>query len=358
MTGNHERLIRAAVVGVGYYGNFHAQKYATLPGCQLAAVVDVCPYNGSRAALEYGVPCYTNHRELVGKIDVASVAVPAHEHYVVARDLIKAGIHVLVEKPITGRLAEAKELIRLAEEHNVILQVGHLERFNPVFKALPQELRSPSYIESHRLTPFPRRNGDVSVVLDLMIHDIDLALVLAQAPVKTIQAKGISVFSDDVDMVNALIYFTNGAVANLTASRASPSPQRLLQLFQHNAHTSLDLYAKRLVIQRRAEATEQGIEAEHAIKIEESQWNNEDILRSEVEEFLEVVRGGGVPSVSGQDGLMALATAQRIMHVLDHDNTAIEQLGYHEAGQGYSESPYSEPRHRESGHREPRWLSP
>jgi len=320
VTDAGRKQLRAAVVGVGYYGSFHAEKYATLPDCELVAVADHNSENGERAADEYEVPYYSDHRALIGKIDVASVVVPANGHYQVARDLMEAGIHVLVEKPITESTEHAQSLIDLAEEKGLVLQVGHLERFNPAFQALPDNLKSPDFIESHRLTPFPKRNVDVSVVLDLMIHDIDLVLALTRSPIKTIQAKGVSVFSDSLDLVNAVIHFESGAVANLTASRASTQPQRTLHLFQHNAYTVLDLHAKDLLIQHRRSDGEQNI------SVEEVRCENEDILRTEVSSFLDSVRRGSTPTVTGQDGMLALATAHHIMEVVEHDRAPMEPL--------------------------------
>ncbi|MEA5444340.1 Gfo/Idh/MocA family oxidoreductase [Gammaproteobacteria bacterium AB-CW1] len=320
-----QSTLRAAVVGVGYYGSFHAEKYATLPGCELVAVADHNEMHGERAAVEYEVPWLRDHRELIGKVDVASVVVPANAHYQVAKDLIEAGIHVLVEKPITESVGQAQELIDLAAANGVTLQVGHLERFNPAFQALPDNLRTPDYVESHRLTPFPKRNVDVSVVLDLMIHDIDLVHALIPSPVRQIEAKGVSVFSDALDLVNAVIHFENGAVANLTASRASTQPQRTLHLFQHNAYTVLDLHAKDLLIQHRASG-EKG-----DIAVEEIRCDNQDILRSEVEAFLTAVRSGQMPMVTGQDGKAALATAHHIMEVVRPDRAPMEPLSIDQA---------------------------
>lgn len=328
MTEEQNPRLRAAVVGVGYYGSFHAEKYATLPGCELVAVADHNSYHAERAMAEYEVPAYSDHRELIGKVDMVSVVVPAKGHFQVARDLMEAGIHVLVEKPITSTVEEAEELIQLARKHNVRLQVGHLERFNPAFRALPDSLRSPTYIESQRLTPFPKRNADVSVVLDLMIHDIDLVLALTRSPVTSIQAKGVCVFSDALDMVNAVIRFESGAVANLTASRASTQPQRTLHLFQQNAYTTLDLHAKDLVIQHRRSDDQEDIATE------EIRCDNADVLRTEVLGFVEAVRSGQQPPVTGEDGLAALAVANWIMEVVEKDQAPMEPIAIFPDGDG------------------------
>lgn len=328
VSSEHQDRLRAGVVGVGYYGSFHAEKYATLPGCSLVAVADTDPANGERAAEEYEVPCFHNHRDLIGRVDVASVAVPANEHFRVTRDLLEAGIHVLVEKPVTGDPNRAYELVRLAEEKGVTLQAGFLERFNPAFRALPADRRAPTYIESHRLTPFPKRNVDVSVILDLMIHDIDLVLTMSASPIRRVQAKGVSVFSDAMDLVNAVLEFENGTVANLTASRASTQPQRTLYLFQHNAYTQLDLHAKRLTLQHRPAGEDSAIERQ------EIRCDNEDILRAEVHAFLQSARGKASEGVSARDALAVLDAASRILSVVEHDRAPMEPLSIFPGGKG------------------------
>lgn len=321
MSQSSSDTIRAGVVGVGYYGSFHAEKYATLPGCSLAAIADHNQGNVDRVAAEHEVEAFPDHRDLIGRVDVASVAVPAKGHYEVARDLLEAGIHVLVEKPITRTVAEARELVELARKRDLILQVGHLERFNPAFAALPESLRSPAYIETHRLTKWQNRNADVSVVLDLMIHDIDLVHALMRSPVTRVEARGVSVFSDDLDMVNAMVRFENGGVANLTASRASLEPQRTFHLFQHNAHTWLDMHGKDLFIHyRKSEG------AGSRTAVEEIRRENEDILRTEVAAFLDAVRSGQTPVVPGEDGLAALETALRINEAVEHVRAPMEPL--------------------------------
>lgn len=321
LSQSSSETIRAGVVGVGYYGSFHAEKYATLPGCNLTAIADHNQSNRERVAAEHEVEAFADHRDLIGRVDVASVAVPAKGHYEVARDLLEAGIHVLVEKPITRTVAEARELVDLARERGVVLQVGHLERFNPAFAALPDALRSPGYIETHRLTKWQNRNADVSVVLDLMIHDIDLVHALMRAPVSRVEARGVSVFSDDLDMVNAMLQFENGGVANLTASRASLEPQRTFHLFQQNAHTWLDMHGKDLFIHYR-----ESEDGDSRTEVEEIRCDNEDILRTEVASFLDTVRAGGAPKVRGEDGLAALETALEINRVVEHARPPMEPL--------------------------------
>jgi predicted dehydrogenase len=315
--------IRAGVVGLGYYGSFHAEKYATLPGCELVAVADRHIEKADKVAMEHDAKGFTDYRELIGMVDAVSVVTPAGGHFSVARDFLEAGVHVLVEKPITETVAEARELIRLAREKGCRLQVGHLERFNPAFGALPEQLRAPTYIETHRLTRFQSRGHDVSVVLDLMIHDIDLVHALVRSPVTAVQAKGVSVYSDAMDLVNAVIHFESGAVANLTASRASMEPQRTVHLFQHHAYTCLDMHHKSIVTQLQQE--------DGQLDVDELDLENEDILRTEVAAFLEAVRNGSEPVVTGEDGLRALDTAIRISEVMEQSSDPGEPLPIRES---------------------------
>jgi predicted dehydrogenase len=311
-------VIRAGVVGLGYFGTFHAEKYATLPGCELVGVVDHHLDGAEKIAMEYDAQAYTDHRDLIGRVDAVSVVTPVGQHYAVAKDFLEAGVHVLVEKAITETTEQAEELIQLAKKNGLILQVGHVERFNPAFRHLPENLRQPSYIETHRLTQFRERAANASVVLDLMVHDIDLVHALVRAPIKSVQAKGISVYSDELDLVNAVLHFANGAVANLTASRVSMEPQRTIHLFQHHAYTCLDMQKKSIVTQRQTEGDGLGLD--------ELQLDNEDTLRAEVASFLEAINSGSEPVVTGYDGLMALDTAIRIGEAIEEGLDSSEPL--------------------------------
>lgn len=296
--------IRTGVVGLGHCGSFHANKYASLPGCELSAVADLCAEKANMVAAEHHTRAFADYRKLIGLVDAVSIVVPAGEHYSMVTDFLEAGIHVLVEKPITPTVEQARALVDLASSKRVVLQVGHLERFNPAFKALPEHLRAPAYIETHRLTRFQKRGDDVNVVLDLMIHDIDLVHALVRSPVAKIQARGVSVYSDTLDLVNAVIHFENGAVANLTASRASVEPQRTIHLFQHRAYTCLDMRHKSIVTRTQSD--------DGQLRIDELELPNADILRNEIASFLESIREGSEPVVTGEDGLRALDTARQI----------------------------------------------
>jgi predicted dehydrogenase len=306
------KKIRTAVVGVGYLGRFHAQKYAQIEGCELIAVVDSNPEARERVAAELGARALPDPRMLLGEADAVSVATPTATHFGIARELLVGGAHVLVEKPITETPAEARELIRLAAERGRVLQVGHLERFNAAILAAEPYLRAPRFIECHRLAPYRERGTDVNVVLDLMIHDIDIVQSIVGAPVTSIDAIGTAVFSDEIDIANARLHFADGCVANVTASRVSMKTERKLRLFspQDEAYLSIDLQQKILtVIRKRPGPASAG---QLPVTIEEQSFDQGDALQAEIESFLSCIRSGRPPVVGGEAGLRALETAIRI----------------------------------------------
>ncbi|MCM2306195.1 MAG: Gfo/Idh/MocA family oxidoreductase [Sulfuritalea sp.] len=303
--------LRAAVIGVGYLGRFHAQKYAALPEVELVGVVDAHAETAQRVAKELGVAAFTDYRELLGgrKIDLVSVASTTETHHAVARDCLAAGVHVLAEKPITVTVAQADELIALADAKRLVLQVGHLERFNPAWLAVRDKITRPVFIEAHRMAPFKARGIDVSVVLDLMIHDLDLILPLVASPVTDLRASGVSVLTDGIDIANARIEFANGCVANLTASRTSTASLRRLRVFQHHEYISVDFGERRIGISRKREAL---IEGEDPIDTETVQQPPGDALMTEIQAFVAAVNNGSPPVVSGREGRDALAIALEI----------------------------------------------
>ncbi len=306
--------LRTAVIGAGYLGRFHAQKYAALPGAELVAVVDADAERAAAVAGEVGCEALTDHRDLIGRVDAVSVVVPTRLHHEVAMAMLQAGIHVLVEKPITATLPEAQALVDTATAKNLRLQVGHLERFNPAVQDLSKRIDGPLFIESHRLAPFNPRGADVSVVLDLMIHDIDIILTLVGQPLSRIDANGVPVISDDIDIANARLQFENGCVANVTASRVSQKSERKMRLFQPSAYIALDFQARSLDIRRKGGGEQHpGISD---ILSEQVTFDTGDALLSEIEAFLISVREGSRPIVSGDDGLQALATAMEIGRLL------------------------------------------
>lgn len=299
--------MRTAVIGVGYLGRFHAQKYATLPGSELVAVADPNANAGAAVGAELGVPAYTDYRELLGRVDAVSVVTPTPSHHAIAKDFLEAGAHVLVEKPMTVTVAEGESLIATAGRAGRILQVGHLERFNAALLAVQPILTVPRFIESARLAPFKQRGTDVDVVLDLMIHDIDLILSIVRSPVISVDAIGSSVFSKEIDIANARLRFANGCVANATASRVSLKTERKLRLFQDDAYLSVDLHNKVLtVIRKGAGASADGMPQ---VAIEERNYEQGDALRTEIEAFLQAAAGERPAAVTGEDGLLALRTA-------------------------------------------------
>jgi predicted dehydrogenase len=308
------KKIRAAVVGVGYLGRFHAQKYAALPDCELVGVVDQNERARTAVAAELNVAAHADHRDLIGRVDAVSVVTHTPSHFAIAADFLRAGVHVLVEKPITETVAQAQELIALARSAGRVLQVGHLERFNAVILAAEPQLRNPKFLECHRLAPFRERGTDVNVVLDLMIHDIDIVQSIVRAPLASIDAVGTPVFSEEIDIANARLRFANGCVANVTASRVSLKTERKLRIFQDDAYISMDLQQKVLsVIRKRSADAPPG---PLPVTIEEQNLEQGDALRAEIESFLGCVRSGGRPVVSGEDGLLALETASRITDLI------------------------------------------
>ena len=302
--------IRAAGIGVGYLGRFHAQKYAQLPVCELVAVVDGREEVRKAVAGEVGTQALADYRGLLGKVDAVSVVTPTPAHFEIADAFLAAGAHVLVEKPITETPEQARALIAQAAKSKRILAVGHLERFNSAVLAAEPHITSPRFMECTRLAPYKERGTDVNVVLDLMIHDIDLVQSLANSEIESIDAIGTPVFSGEIDIANARIRFANGCVANTTASRVSLKTERKLRIFEDAAYISLDLQQKILTLIRKREGELQP--GQLPVIIEEANLEQGDALKSEIESFLDCIRNNKRPLVSGEDGLRALETAIRI----------------------------------------------
>lgn len=308
------KKIRTAVVGVGYLGRFHAEKYSFLPDSELVAVCDVNEAQCQEIAAIHHVEAIFDYRELIGKIDAVSIVVPTVLHYSVAKFFLENNIHVLLEKPITTTVAEADELIAIANQNHLVLQIGHLERFNSALHAIKDILKEPRFIESYRLAPFRPRGTDVNVVLDLMIHDIDIIQDMVGAPIKHIAANGATVLSNHTDIANARIEFTNGCVANVTASRVSAKVTRKLRIFQHDAYIVLDLQNKTLDINHKG-VSEMFPGAAEIVR-EEQSFEPGDALRDEISSFLDCIAHQKKPMVSGEDGKKALATAIEITRIV------------------------------------------
>ncbi len=302
--------LRAAVVGVGHLGRFHAEKYAALPGVRLVGVVDRDPERARMVADALGVAVLPDHRALAGLVDCASVAVPTAAHAAIGLELLAAGIDVLIEKPLASTAAEGRALVEAAERGHRILQVGHLERFNPALRAAAAVITEPRFLECHRLAPFVDRGTDVDVVRDLMIHDLDVIQSFIPAEVEHVEAVGVPVLTPRVDIANARLRFANGCIANVTASRVSMKRERMLRLFQPDAYVAIDYDQRRVRIMRREPATAPN--ALPNITAEEHDAGQGDPLRDEIAAFVAAVATRGRPIVSGREGLRALELAERI----------------------------------------------
>jgi predicted dehydrogenase len=302
--------MRTAVIGVGYLGRFHAQKYASLANSQLVGIADPSAAARSAVAAELKVAACADYRELLGQADAVSIVTPTPLHYEVAKAFLESGAHVLVEKPMTVTVEEGESLIQIARQAQRTLQVGHLERFNSAIQALQPVLTAPRFIETARLAPFKHRGTDVNVVLDLMIHDIDLILSIVRSPVISVDAIGSSMFSKEIDIANARLRFASGCVANATASRVSFKTERRLRLFQDDAYLSLDLQQKVMTVVRKGEGL--GADGMPQVAIDENNYEQGDALKDEIESFLQACATGSAPLVTGEDGLLALRTAVSI----------------------------------------------
>jgi predicted dehydrogenase len=313
--------LRTAVIGVGYLGRFHAQKYAALDASQLVGIADPSAAARDAVAAELGVAAHADYRELLGHVDAVSIVTPTPAHFGIARAFLEAGAHVLVEKPMTVSVAEGAELVQIARRAAKVLQVGHLERFNAAVQAVQPILATPRFIECARLAPFKHRGTEVDVVLDLMIHDIDLILSIVRSPVTAVDAIGTSVFSKEIDIANARLRFANGCVANATASRVSLKTERKLRLFQDDAYLSVDLHQKVLTVIRKAAGM--GPDGMPQVAIDERSYEQGDALKAEIESFLSAAATGTAPAVSGEDGLLALRTA---VDITDQVNRSLRQF--------------------------------
>lgn len=308
------RPIRVGVVGVGSLGQHHARIYASMEGVSLVGVYDANPERSKEVADRCGTRSFGTLEELAASVEAASVAVPTHLHHAVASTLLNAGVHLLVEKPIAATTEEAEDLVRLAQEKKVILQVGHVERFNPVFAFLEQRARMPRFIEAHRLAPFPPpregaqpRGTEVNVVLDLMIHDLEIILHLVGSPVREIRAVGVPVLSDSEDIANVRLQFENSCIANVTASRISPERMRKIRVFTQDAYFSLDY---------QNQAGELFRKVGNRIEREEVPIEKGEPLALELRAFMDCVRRRDRPIVSGEHAAEALKLAVQITRTM------------------------------------------
>lgn len=306
--------IRCAVIGVGYLGRFHAQKFQLIPNAELVAVCDVNPEICDSVSIELKVPAYLDYKDLFGKVDAVSIAATTNKHFEIAKACLKQGIHVLIEKPITETVAQAEELILLAKAHQVKLQVGHLERFNSARLALDQYLETPQFIESERLAPFNPRGTDVNVILDLMIHDIDMIQNMVKSPIVAIDAQGTPVLTKGIDIANARITFANHCVANVTASRISFKTERKTRIFQKNSYISIDYHNKQFAVFKKGNG--EMFPGIPEITRDQMEFEKGDALLEEIKAFINCIEKNTVPLVTGEEGRDALETAEKITQLI------------------------------------------
>ncbi len=306
-------MIRAGVIGAGHLGAIHGRKYVSHRGVTLAGVCDIDPFRGEKVARELETEYFKDFRDLVEKVDILSVAVPTVLHYEISRYCLRKRKHLLIEKPITEKVWQAKRLIYLAEEMNLVLQVGHLERFNPALIRISSYIHDPGFIEAERISPFTERSTDIDVILDLMIHDIDLILSFVKSPIKRVNAIGVPVLSKKTDIANARVLFESGCVANITASRVSMNRTRKIRIFQEDCYFSIDFMNRNIKVVRMSEASgRKGKELSgEFLETEEG-----DPLMDEVRNFVSSVHDGRTPRVTGYDGLKALEAAYKIIRKL------------------------------------------
>ena len=317
------RSVRMAVVGVGYFGSLHAEKIAHLAGAKLVAVADINRGRAEELGSRFGVPFAVDCRDLLGEVDAVSVAVPTSDHFEVTRTFLESGVHVLVEKPITETVENARELIELAARRDLVFQVGHLERFSAAIVAMRDRIVRPLYIESYRIAPFKARGTDVNVILDLMIHDIDLLLFLVNAPIASIEAIGAPVLSNSEDIANARLRFENGCVATITASRVGVKTERKMRIFQPDSYISVDFLARSVTaMQRTYRETHPDAPG---ITVDSLSYEDVDELQQEMEAFVAAITKGGAPAATGEDGLKALEAAIMIGQSLEAHSVLVRR---------------------------------
>jgi predicted dehydrogenase len=303
------------VVGVGYLGRLHAQKYVVQPDVTLVGVVDIDPARAAEVAAEHQTAALAHYQDLFSQVECVSIAVPTQLHYTIARDFLTHGIDILVEKPLAATGAEGRKLVELAMRTGRILQVGHLERFNPALRSLAGILTAPRFIECHRVAPFVERGTDVDVIRDLMIHDLDVILSLVRSPVVSIEAFGVPVLTKEPDIANARLRFASGCIANITASRVALKRERKMRIFQPDTYLVVDYGEHRIRICRRESDLQAG--GLPNLTFEERRVDGEDALEEEIRAFLRAVRERSEPVVSGHDGLQALEVAEQIIGCLE-----------------------------------------
>ena len=307
-----DQRLKLGVVGVGYLGEFHAQKYASMEDVDLVGLVDINLERAQEMARKYHTKAYGSHAEILSLVDGLSLAVPTVSHFEIGHDILDHGIDLLIEKPITFKLSDADQLIEAAKKNNAILQVGHIERFNPAVVKMESLLSKPFFIDSHRLACFTNRGTDVDVILDLMIHDLDIILHIVNAEITEIHAVGMPVVSGKIDIANVRIVFSNGTVANLTVSRVSSESLRTMRIFQPDNCISID-YGKRKISVTRFKRNEKSLTDLPSLTHKEDTFPDSDPLADQIRSFVESIKTRTEPKVTGVDGKKALAVALSII---------------------------------------------
>ncbi|GAK50794.1 oxidoreductase domain protein [Candidatus Moduliflexus flocculans] len=327
---NQEKL-RVGVVGVGHLGQHHARVYTEIESCELIGVADVDAARGQEIAERHHVRYFQDYCELCEQVDALSIAVPTAHHHAVGMECLRRGIHVLIEKPISRTLEEADDLIALADANLRVLQIGHTERFNGAVVKLAELVDRPAFIESNRISPFPERSTDIDVVLDLMIHDIDVILSLVKSPVIKLDAVGVPVVTSKIDIANTRLEFACGCIANVTASRVSLKRERKMRIFQPDRYLSLDFQAQSLNVVdiQHAERRHDFPQSRPLIIPYQVEIHKQEPLKAELLAFVECAHTGGMPVVSGRDGRNALSAAFQILQAM--------RLAPYSAEKGYEE---------------------
>ena len=307
--------IRVGVIGVGYLGQYHAEKYSQMDNVNLVGVADIDQARAEAIAARYDSRAFTDYRDLLCKVDAVSIVVPTESHYDVGLESLQRDVDVMIEKPMTTTLEQADKLIEIAETRRRILQVGHLERFNPAVLALKDFLTRPMFIEVHRLSIFKDRSTDVSVVLDLMIHDIDILLNIVKSDIQSIHAAGVPVICEHADIANVRMQFNSGCVANVTASRISTKNQRKIRIFQKDTYISVDFASREITLIRRNEKNSNSVVP--GMEFQQMCFTEADVLEDELTSYVQSVSTRKTPVVSGHAGRKALAVALDIMGQVD-----------------------------------------
>lgn len=328
-------MVKIGVVGVGHLGQFHTQKYKAIEDAELVGIYDVNEQHAKSVATQLNTCSFSSYEEMLKCCDAVDISATTTAHYELSKKALLSGKHIFVEKPITSELYQAEELLQIAKERNLIIQVGHIERFNPVILKIENEISEPMFIESQRISSFQPRGTDVSVVLDLMIHDIDLVLSFMHSPVKDIRASGVGIFTPTIDIATARIEFANGAIANVTSSRVSMKQERTLRFFQRDAYVKMDFLSKQVRIIKKSDNVDKllplilsgvvDINPEQLLDIQNYDVGDteKDALTLELESFVDCVYNNKKPIVDGLAGTRALEIAIKITNQIQAQNAKL-----------------------------------